>query len=377
MIPTTSLMDVTQPTAYMKSVQISASTTSSIQVVWTIGKEAAPSVQGFRVHYQKIASTYVQHGPLLPSTSTGYNIKNLVADTFYKVCVVMFRNDSLTPVRDCVDAMTTNWHIPVSIGSSIGAILALSMIVLIVLVSRCPAVVRWRGKQNKHARKYDSMSSHFHDDHYEFSDTITHGQDDEFISESEASSYPYELTNHSFRFDSRLPERLCNGNRNHLTVQHSFKSPKSRQPTHISNHHTHRYHPYSVSHDTPAQNLLNDLLSDQTQGQDLNHNHQGACESSELQQQQQQQQSVDHDQAGPLKHSEDSTRKKISSENSTICKNENSDCVKPSVYTIPQKKESETLLPNGYEMKEIKRDTKMEEKPLRKMLETCIDDDIV
>jgi hypothetical protein len=48
----------------------------------------------------------------------------------------MKRNDTTQIIQKCVDASTSSWHIPVSIGSSIGAVLALSMIVLVILLLR-------------------------------------------------------------------------------------------------------------------------------------------------------------------------------------------------------------------------------------------------
>ena len=51
----------------------------------------------------------------------------------------------MTPDRECVDASTSNWRIPVSIsiGSSIGAVLALFLIMLMVVaVARCPFAIR-------------------------------------------------------------------------------------------------------------------------------------------------------------------------------------------------------------------------------------------
>ena len=66
----------------------------------------------------------------------------LAAFLLFQVCLVTKRNDT-GPLRQCVDASTTNWQLPVSIGSSIGAILALSIIVLIVLLSRCQIPFRY------------------------------------------------------------------------------------------------------------------------------------------------------------------------------------------------------------------------------------------
>ena len=182
--------------SYLESVSVESSTTTSIHLSWQVSDDISNNIQGFRVHYQKEASKYVQYGPMLSASTSGFDITNLVADTYYKVCLVLYRNDTI-PMRQCVGASTTNWRLPVSIsiGSSIGAVLALSMIVIMVLaVARCPFMVKFQNSKKKYvSRKYDSMSSHFT---YDFSDTATHDPD-EYISEdhTEHSCSPYKITN--------------------------------------------------------------------------------------------------------------------------------------------------------------------------------------
>lgn len=126
----------------------------------------------------------------------------------------MYRNDTASPDRQCVDASTTSWHIPVSIGSSIGALLALSIIVLIVLLSRCPSLIRPQRTTTSDSSKYDSMSSHFPDDHNECSDTTMqcHDHDDDVFSDS-YHEYSLEYTKHHHHHHHS--DRLCNGNKNH------------------------------------------------------------------------------------------------------------------------------------------------------------------
>ncbi|XP_033761927.1 probable zinc transporter protein DDB_G0269332 [Pecten maximus] len=277
MIPDHLTMESSQAPSYMETVQVTSSTTSSIHVAWEVNHDTSSHVEGFRVHYQKVASTYVQYGPMLSASIGQYSIQNLVADTYYKVCLVMYRNDT-QPIRECVDASTTNWHIPVSIGSSIGAILALSMIVLVVLVSRCPSVVKWRGKQYKKSQKYDSMSSHYHDDHFEFSDTATHGHEDEFVSEFDpCNEYSFENAhNNSHSKEHRSTDKMCNGNRNHVSsISHSqaTKYMGARPKVYIPSHYPHHsYHGHqtnsSLAHSIERQQSL-----DLGQREDLNHNH--------------------------------------------------------------------------------------------------------
>lgn len=183
--------------SFLETFEVSSSSASAIQIQWHIRASNLPFVEGFRVHYQKVASTYIQYGPKLHSTDNEYEIANLVADTYYKVCLVVYRNDSI-PFRECTDASTTNWEVPVSIGSSIGAVLALSMIVFIVLLSRCQIPLKYKRKKSKQLQKYDTISSNYHDDQYEFSETVTHGPDDDFTSE-----YDHDDENY---FEISLPE---------------------------------------------------------------------------------------------------------------------------------------------------------------------------
>lgn len=202
------------------NLQVESSTTSSIKLSWGPGTTPLLSaILAYQVHYQKEASKYVQYGPRLPATSNEYNIQNLVADTFYKICLVIYQNNTVTPDRECVDASTSNWRIPVSIsiGSSIGAVLALFLIMLMVVaVARCPFAIRWHHNQKMTARKYDSISSHFH---YDFSDTVTHERDEDYLSDHSENGLYKEGCNLSPSY--RHPEyrltaaQVCNGHHHH------------------------------------------------------------------------------------------------------------------------------------------------------------------
>ena len=78
-------MDTTPDDGYVESFEVDSSTSTSIQVKWTVQGAVVAFIDYFRVHYQKVASTYVQYGPKLPATTNVYEIRNLVADTYYKV----------------------------------------------------------------------------------------------------------------------------------------------------------------------------------------------------------------------------------------------------------------------------------------------------
>ncbi|GFR60675.1 hypothetical protein ElyMa_000085500 [Elysia marginata] len=140
---------------------ISAAKTS-LQIRWD--GSSAPFVTGYRVRYHQITSSYVQDSGLLEASRQIYDINNLVADTYYKVCVRVFRNMSGSPAAtECLEAATSSYGVPVSVGSSLGALLTLCIIVVIVLLARCPSLVkRPRGCRTAAAEssKYDSMSFH-------------------------------------------------------------------------------------------------------------------------------------------------------------------------------------------------------------------------
>lgn len=232
-----------EETSPIESVFVTGSTATSIEVSWNVQGENMQNIQGYRVHFQKIGSRYVQNSPMLPSTTTEYSVANLIMDTYYKVCLIMYRNDT-APVTECIDASTTNWHIPVSIGSSIGAVLALSIIVFLVFVSRCPSINRRSRKTVSDSGKYDSMSSHAHDDNFELSDTTTQAQDDELFSDHDSTNFelmqPLHVPSrhhHHHHQHHHHSDRPANGNRNfikpsipaHVLHLHSPRTPKSHQ----------------------------------------------------------------------------------------------------------------------------------------------------
>jgi len=249
-------METTTPyeDSFLDTFGVASSTASSIHVGWHIKPLNIPFVEGFRVHYQKIASTYIQYGPKLRSSESEYDISNLVADTYYKVCLVVYRNDS-NPYRECTDASTTNWQLPVSIGSSIGAVLALSMIVLIVLLSRCHFPLKYRGQKSKRSNKYDTISSTYHDDQYEFSETVTHGNEDDFTSEFDDDMY-YEIPLHECkksRQNAADKSVIPNGRghvhpHSHNQQRHSLGRIQCTQP----HHHTRQFRAYSIQADGNA-----------------------------------------------------------------------------------------------------------------------------
>lgn len=247
-------MDTSTPIedSFLDTFEVSSSTASVIHMAWNIRAANLPFVEGFRVHYQKVASTYIQYGPKLHYTDNEYEIGNLVADTYYKVCLVVYRNDSI-PFRECTDASTTNWQLPVSIGSSIGALLALSMIVFIVLLSRCQLPLKYRNKKSKRSQKYDTISSNYHEDQYEFSETVTHGPEDDFTSEYDHDDDGYYEMPPS---ETRRPKQLSNGLGKGHTHQHQLGHHHSQQRNSLGriqcsqpHHHARQFRAYSIQAD--------------------------------------------------------------------------------------------------------------------------------
>jgi hypothetical protein len=245
--------DTTKAVIGLTSLAIARTTPSTIFLEWD-SEAGTTQLVGYRIHYQKVASTYIQYSSMLLPTTTDYNIKNLVADTYYRVCLVVYHNDTI-PVRECLDAATSTWHIPVSIGSSIGAILALSMIVLVVLLSRCPMLLKYRRQKNAKqeivVEKFNDMSSRYHDDMYEFSDTGgTHGGGHEDENGDEiGNNFTLDLTTPlQKRFmtststaANKPPDKGGQGN--------AFSSsPRQSGPGHGGRHHGQRHHSYHGHH---------------------------------------------------------------------------------------------------------------------------------
>ena len=245
--------------SFVDTFNVLSSTASSIQVGWEIKPKNIPFVRQFQVHYQKLASQYVQYGRPLKTDTNQFEIRNLVADTYYKVCLVVYRTNA-TDYRECTDASTTNWQLPVSIGSSIGAVLALSVIVLIVLLSRCHIPVKYRRKKSTRANKYDTISSTYPDDQFEFSETATHGNDDDFTSDFDDSAY-YEVPVHDHKRQQKggVTEKpsLHNGlSRGHVH-SHSFvhslqRNSLGRTQCSHPHHHSRQFRAYSIQADGNA-----------------------------------------------------------------------------------------------------------------------------
>ncbi|KAL3831585.1 hypothetical protein ACJMK2_023323 [Sinanodonta woodiana] len=224
------MMDTSQaPTDdILENLGISDFTSSSITLEWRLGDKSATAVNGFQVHYQKATSTYIQYGPMLTATATKYIVRNLVADTYYKVCLVTYRN-ATSPIPQCVDASTSNWHLPVSIESSIGAVLALSFIVIIVLLTRCRLPKKLKRKLKKETDQYDTISTNYPDDQYDFSDTTTQGHEDDLVLNQYESAVLGETKEHSKGRRSTC-ERLCNGNPNPGFSNNYGQNRKSSSP---------------------------------------------------------------------------------------------------------------------------------------------------
>ncbi|XP_074658728.1 uncharacterized protein LOC141911638 [Tubulanus polymorphus] len=182
-------MSTTAGPSIVQFLELASASATTINIRWAITREFTVNLIGAKVHYQRYGSTLVKYSDLLPPESTNYSIDKLLANTNYKICLALYNNSSSvdSPSRHCMDAMTTTWHIPVSIGSSIGAFLALAIIVLIVLMSQCKQrhmTNRVRRKSSRYDSQFDSQydsvahdpeSSSYHPGaHGEFSDITIH-----------------------------------------------------------------------------------------------------------------------------------------------------------------------------------------------------------
>ncbi|XP_052791118.1 uncharacterized protein LOC128225122 [Mya arenaria] len=240
--------------SFVDTFDVLSSSGSSIQVGWKLKAANIPLVRQFQVHYQKVASQYIQYGPLLHANEREYEVEHLVADTYYKICLVVYRSNT-TDYRECTDASTTNWQLPVSVGSSIGAMLALSVIVLIVLLSRCKVPLRYRGKKSKSSTRYDTIPSMYRDDQqFECSETVTHGNDDDFVSEfDDEAFYEVPLHDHTRSMRTVNPDKsaIQNGQcRCHVHPHGQANSQHRNSLGRINcsqpHHHTRQFRAYSI-----------------------------------------------------------------------------------------------------------------------------------
>jgi hypothetical protein len=174
---TTKTMSLSQNASniYIENVEVSASKRSSIEILWRSSIQTTANILGYRVQYQKVDSSYIQYGPHLPPLQHLYNVQNLVPDTYYNICLSMSRKGTSNNQK-CITASTQSWDLPVSVGSSIGAVLALAMIVMVILLIRCRSAILCKRKPKPKATKYDAVLTHNNEDLYEFSPSVTQGE---------------------------------------------------------------------------------------------------------------------------------------------------------------------------------------------------------
>lgn len=183
---TTRTMSLSQNASniYIENVEVSASKRSSIEILWRSSIQTTANILGYRVQYQKVDSSYIQYGPHLPPLQHVYNVQNLVPDTYYNICLSMLRNGTSNNQK-CITASTQSWDLPVSVGSSIGAVLALAMIVMLILMIRCRSMILCKRKPKPKATKYDAVQTHNNEDLYEFSPSVTQSEHANAVAENE------------------------------------------------------------------------------------------------------------------------------------------------------------------------------------------------
>ena len=90
--------------------------------------------------------------------------------------------------------------------------------------------------------KYDAMSSNFHDEHYDFSETVTQGNDDDFTSEMDQDeSGWYETSYHEQKYSRRPVEKIgcVNGNIRNSVPPHAHLLNQKRHS--LGRIHAHGY----------------------------------------------------------------------------------------------------------------------------------------
>lgn len=134
----------------LRFIKISSATKDSLLVTWTVRKDPQTIVSGYQIGYQALGSSVVQFTQKLRPLVTHYDITNLHENTVYNVCVEVIANASsvlaedIEKVKDfrgrwgalCVTGTTNSDSLSVALGSTVGAFLALAVIVLFVLFAK-------------------------------------------------------------------------------------------------------------------------------------------------------------------------------------------------------------------------------------------------
>jgi hypothetical protein len=225
----------------MQALELVSTSSSTIKLKWAYNDYFYPNLISSQVYIQRHDSTHIDYSAMMGTDVMEYTIKNLQVNTHYKVCLAVYNDDELdlpSPERNCLDAMTTAWHIPVSIGSSIGAVLAFAIIVLIVLISQCKA----KGFQNVHRRKssrYDSQydstyESVTHDPesmhhHAEFSDITIQGPEDDISYENDTSAMSSSDTHQQSNISNHIPQQHTNSR--YLSADYAAELPGPSKPS--------------------------------------------------------------------------------------------------------------------------------------------------
>ena len=199
-------------TPILSAVRVASSTKDSVHVKWYPASDTHQSlkVHGYDVSYQALESTVVQYSQKLPSDKHDYNIKQLHEDTAYNVCIRVYTNVSThakanSEHSNCIQATTRSDSLHVALGSTLGAFLALAIILGFVFLAKWQYNRQRRRRQLKqsggangdalyHSRDmqdvdYDmsELSMHVNESHVKMSeldsqlDTIEDGGDDDAV----------------------------------------------------------------------------------------------------------------------------------------------------------------------------------------------------
>ncbi|XP_064647835.1 uncharacterized protein LOC135500349 [Lineus longissimus] len=240
MLQRMSEMTTTALPTVMQALELVSTSSSTIKLKWAYNEYFYPNLISSQVYIQRHDSTHIDYSAMMGTDVTSYTIKNLQVNTHYKVCLAVYNDDALdlpSPERNCLDAMTTAWHIPVSIGSSIGAVLAFAIIVLIVLISQCKAKSFQsvhRRKSSRYDSQYDSTyESVTHDPesmhhHAEFSDITIQGPEDDVSYENDTSAMSSSDTHQQSNISNHIPQQHTNSR--YLSADYAAELPGPSKP---------------------------------------------------------------------------------------------------------------------------------------------------
>ena len=162
-------------TSIVHNIRMVTSSKDSIHIQWDISDEYAPNIQGYRIKYQAVGSTIVQHTHRLERQLVNYDILQLHEDTYYNICISVIHNLTDNVDMPCIKATTHVDSLSVALGSTFGAFLCLAIIVFFVFLAKWNHTRKLRKNLQavgQTSETYDSMGHQ--DGEFEMSDVSLH-----------------------------------------------------------------------------------------------------------------------------------------------------------------------------------------------------------